>query len=245
MTASFLIACPNCGKQLKAKPEWHGRHANCPQCATPITIVLPGTAACEVPPVAPKTTEVATPASSAPPQAKERSTRWPKVTIGLGLFGWLVFANWGDNTMPLLTYPCIIAACVGAYKLIALRRPQSWLRIVTIVATCGLLYIWAGYDTIIQQRDIQATRYRDTYTRWSHRHIRRKLQSYKSANSIGAFESLEYTEEGPIAGTGKPHGEWETVVWNPSFDVQHTFYWYGESVSEGEWHLRNSNHKAH
>jgi hypothetical protein len=46
---------------------------------------------------------------------------------------------------------------------------------------------------------------------------------------------------GPMAGETKPHGRWIEAVarigqW-PERTVQ--FYWYGEPISEGEWHLRN------
>jgi formylglycine-generating enzyme required for sulfatase activity len=41
-----------------------------------------------------------------------------------------------------------------------------------------------------------------------------------------------------MAGEGKPkpHGIW--TYWGNG-GIEYTFYWYGEEVSEGEWHLRN------
>jgi len=47
-----------------------------------------------------------------------------------------------------------------------------------------------------------------------------------------------YWIDGPMAGTGTPHGAWEKTTLKP-YDRSAVFYWYGEEVSEGEWHLRN------
>jgi hypothetical protein len=46
--------------------------------------------------------------------------------------------------------------------------------------------------------------------------------------------------EGPCSFSGKRHGVWKT--YSRSGDVlrtSHRWYWYGETVSEGEWNLRN------
>lgn len=41
-----------------------------------------------------------------------------------------------------------------------------------------------------------------------------------------------------MAGTGKPHGIWDELWFEP-LRMDKKFYWYGEVVTEGEWHLRN------
>ena len=51
--------------------------------------------------------------------------------------------------------------------------------------------------------------------------------------------------EGPMSASGKPHGEWENQDlragwWDlPGRGESKTWYWYGEEITEGEWHLRN------
>jgi hypothetical protein len=50
---------------------------------------------------------------------------------------------------------------------------------------------------------------------------------------------------GPMAPSGNPHGMWVDTVYDNSeaLDLvgnsRTAFYWYGDEVSEGEWHLRN------
>lgn len=42
---------------------------------------------------------------------------------------------------------------------------------------------------------------------------------------------------GPVSSSGKRHGKW--TYYNGDSYVEHSWYWYGEEVSEGEWHKLN------
>lgn len=44
----------------------------------------------------------------------------------------------------------------------------------------------------------------------------------------------DYTASGPVSESGKPHGEWS--VRDGGLYSQPKWYWYGEEVTEGEWH---------
>ena len=51
------------------------------------------------------------------------------------------------------------------------------------------------------------------------------------------------TMEGPMSEGGKPHGHWKVGIFDletREFKNLHRWYWYGEEISEGTWHLRNS-----
>jgi len=49
---------------------------------------------------------------------------------------------------------------------------------------------------------------------------------------------------GPMSPSGKRHGEW-TFFFHGDDDtpprLMASWYWYGEQISEGDWHLRNRN----
>ena len=78
--------------------------------------------------------------------------------------------------------------------------------------------------------------YRDTHKRWSGRITYRVLTmctgtSFKERLTPDSFE-------GPLSPSGKPHGHWVQTTWSP-YQRTDEWYWYGEKITEGEWHLRN------
>ncbi|GAB5404575.1 MAG: hypothetical protein Aurels2KO_28060 [Aureliella sp.] len=95
--------------------------------------------------------------------------------------------------------------------------------IVAIPLVWFILSLFAKYEQHWKSGD---TTYRDTYRFWtagiSHRHV----------SGDGWFAN------GPMTESGKPHGQWETLYFEPELDSESRFYWYGEEVTEGEFHLR-------
>jgi hypothetical protein len=82
--------------------------------------------------------------------------------------------------------------------------------------------------------------FHDTYKHWSGEFIYRRMSKFYDADKSVGSHSLFWRTQGPMAGTGKPHGHWITNKFgddNPYHKDE--FYWYGEEVSEGNWHLRN------
>ena len=83
--------------------------------------------------------------------------------------------------------------------------------------------------------------YTDTYHRWSHRLVHRSLSCYpakfESESDSPRLFRATYSR-GPMARAGVLHGHWVTTCCDPSM-VRHAWYWYGEEISEGEWHLQN------
>ena len=55
--------------------------------------------------------------------------------------------------------------------------------------------------------------------------------------SAGTFPEMAKVE-GTYSESGKKHGEWTTTVYSP-FKQTEEYFWYGEQITEGEWHLRN------
>jgi len=81
--------------------------------------------------------------------------------------------------------------------------------------------------------DTERVTYRDTYTRWRKRLVYRRVSFHAPKGS-----TLDDSAEGPLAGSGKQHGEWNFVYWHP-FRAERRWYWYGDEITEGEWHLRD------
>lgn len=48
----------------------------------------------------------------------------------------------------------------------------------------------------------------------------------------------DFSTEGPIADSGSVHGKWKTLTYKP-VNLETEYFWYGEKITEGEWHLRN------
>lgn len=79
--------------------------------------------------------------------------------------------------------------------------------------------------------------FRDTRYRWSGTITYKRL----ATNPRDYEQRIDF--EGPMSASGKPHREWKTTIWSKLFAKeghQTQFYWYGEQISEGEWHLRKS-----
>jgi hypothetical protein len=117
--------------------------------------------------------------------------------------------------------------------------------------TAAAVLRWGYYDTYQSKWRNETVQYIDTHHRWSQNLIRRKMGFYNTAEAAKQ-DTLGYKEEfslaGPMAGTGKPHGQWSWTLglehrsdaYKSHQPTEKTnFYWYGDEISEGEWHLRN------
>ena len=98
-----------------------------------------------------------------------------------------------------------------------------------------MVFAWGYFDTYKEFWKNDRVNYIDTYHRWTGRHIYRYISAYETGDST----KLSWTADGQLAGTGKLHGKWDYTYWSPNFTHHVQFYWYGEEVTEGEWHLRN------
>ena len=73
--------------------------------------------------------------------------------------------------------------------------------------------------------------YVDTYRRGGTRPCFRRVLS-EAGDSV-------FRRSGPMAGETKPHGKWTEFAYGASpMTMKVIFYWYGDEVTEGEWHLR-------
>jgi len=89
-----------------------------------------------------------------------------------------------------------------------------------------------GWDSDLKEHD--RTVYHDARWRWSDEIYWRELTVWNAAGNE------RYTSRGPMTASNKPHGHWTGFLWS-DFKTQNHWYWYGDEITEGEWHLRNHN----
>jgi hypothetical protein len=105
--------------------------------------------------------------------------------------------------------------------------PVIWITLLVIVLSSVYYVRFGTYDRYWTDQETDIS-YIDTRSRWTKDYVFRKVRG------------KSWSAEGPFLGTGKQHGHWENVDWSDKFTVTHEFYWYGEPITEGTWHLRNS-----
>ncbi len=167
---------------------------------------------------------------------------WPIFAATVGLSGWFVFSCSTSKDITFFCYPCIALTGVAVMVLTQRRWRYRATKAGGILLTLTVIVAWGYNDTYEIQWVDANTRFADTYKRWSDQFVYRKFSVYDSPKAAqqARFVGLgEVSAKGPMAGTGKPHGSWEYTQWKPKWQVETKFYWYGEEVSEGEWHLRN------
>ncbi|HZZ28448.1 MAG TPA: hypothetical protein VFE46_10645 [Pirellulales bacterium] len=116
-----------------------------------------------------------------------------------------------------------------------------WTRYIVAVLTVVTLFWWAAHDTYVDRwTSKDDTDYADTYKHWSGDFIYRRTSHFHKGDSTFLNESYFWSSEGPMAGTGKPHGHWITEKLGDNTPYhKDEFYWYGEEISEGQWYMRN------
>ena len=85
-------------------------------------------------------------------------------------------------------------------------------------------------------QDVSWTEYRDRYRRWGRRLVYRWVASYDGNTTEDYWAAFH--SQGRMSASGRPHGPWQMNCYNPPY-AKDVWFWYGEEISEGEWHLRN------
>lgn len=101
--------------------------------------------------------------------------------------------------------------------------------VVGVSFGAAVLFLMLWYGTYEARWSKDEFYYFDTYSRWNGRHIHRRMRA-EQPNGI-------VRTEGYLSPSGKLHGPWKTT--GPNFESHVEHYWYGEPITEGEWHLRN------
>ena len=154
--------------------------------------------------------------------------------ITAGGLGWLFTLQPKPSLFILVHYGLLVAAIVGAVRVCAGKWQvyRKWIIIGGTAAGICLVILYGQHDYYRSSwTNERGTKYVDTYHRWSGRIVHRWVL-------LPDGSSLGTSLNGPMRGEGKPkpHGKWIRLGRG---GLDYTFYWYGDEVSEGEWHLRN------
>lgn len=115
-------------------------------------------------------------------------------------------------------------------------KMKRMIRAGVAITVCMTVIIWGWFDTYrTTWTSKTGATITDRYTRWGGRHYYRHLNIPVEGSSLGISTS------GPMSASGKPHGEWEQFDWSKRGSDYHqrVWFWYGDEISEGEWHLRS------
>jgi hypothetical protein len=184
---------------------------------------------------------------------------WGWMTV-LATIGWVMFLATLFSPPSRAVAVCYVGLLVGVMAPFegvrarnATRSWAKWLRPAGIVCMIAAVVLFARYDhfqrTWCTEWNPEKLRYEetaksplsikrgvvyhDTYTRFDS-HI-----TFRDLTTYDADGHLLRSSRGPMTASNKPHGEWKVVMWQPDCSIGREWYWYGEEVSEGEWHLRD------
>jgi hypothetical protein len=254
---AIRFSCASCGKRFAVSDDRAGRTAKCPQCQASLTIpeldrppalLLPGEQSVNDPFADFKAIEAAAAAGPRPKASVSTPTvtepakppvaqpaDWYRVfKFNVGMVACVIFlatVNSPPSPWVLVHYACLMAILwylsqwiLGRFKCSANVARWGGIAFVTMV----VFYYFSRCDVYPEHWESEdGTRYTDWYQRFQ------GGPTHRSLSFDGVYGS------GPMKGEGKrrPHGMW--TVLGKDLSLEKKFYWYGEEVSEGEWHLRN------
>ena len=161
-----------------------------------------------------------------------------RVTAGCGMFiGFLLLflLRQPPSLLVLLPYLGVLLMAISGAVLLSRRVPavrSKTGKAVTICAAAFLIWLLAGFDQYeTVRKSKESTTARTTYARWGGRPLHRSI-------FVQDKEGF-FWMEGPLSPSGKPHGEWKNGGTGVGPMEAREWFWYGDQITEGEWHLRN------
>ena len=234
------FTCHACEKKLRATFEMAGQSTFCPSCGRALEVPI-RTLYVETPPpprhlASPKKTTTV----PAVPALQPAHARLPEVARNLPyvlLVGSTLSALWLWTAEPSLlwgvSYILVIVAVFSAAFIVQRFRP-NWRRLCWVVAVIlspvavSCYYSFATYTERWTSEEMDAS-YTDTYSR--DRKILKRIILFHSGDELLA--------SGGFSDSEKLHGPWTYIMRHRGLAEETRWYWYGETITEGEWHLRN------
>lgn len=233
--------CPGCGERYRVSARFAGIRDKCPKCGTLFS----------VPPLPPKPATRHLLAEVRNDFREATSSLVDALGVGGVEFVRQTWANrgtialWGGLILWLLTIGCpesmtlwhygalIIWTSIVAGRLKRRYFPNwAWGRTVAITSVVALVFIYGRWDQFPDQREDEHLTSTVMRYRWS------RIPTYKNVWFKDENGKTSEHWEGPLSESGKQHGKWSQFSW--SLGGTDAWYWYGEEVSEGQWHALNN-----
>lgn len=224
-TENLLVCvCGSCGQRLRYAKRDAGKTVVCPRCRQHVEIPSDE-------PVEPGTPFLTWALS---PFRFGFKLVWLLRFVWLFIFAFAIVVITFRSPIMLAHYPALVLLGISLIGLVSQSRSGSkaliWAcGILALVGLIAVYYSVERYDAVWVAED--GVEYHDIHRRLGDQIIYRTMR-FKDPGDTG------YTVlEGPMVGRTKPHGEW--VRRTPDGQVVYTWVWYGDVISEGEWHEKN------
>lgn len=250
---AIRFKCLSCGATGNAKDDLAGRIVECPKCKG--LMEIPASEISQ-PPVPPAPNPKETTPKHRPRVVRTRTLRFS--VLSLLLFTAAIAASitflgtlWDEWALPHYTAMLMLMA-IGSYAVLgkAGLRGRAWARWTAFAICFGTLALYVRNDCYVRRWDAKVQGNKTWYSDWRHRWSGRLyLRRLHSITDNGTWYA-----SGGFSESGKMHGHWEHSVLSPDDPTVWEFrgykgskymlardvwYWYGEEITEGEWHLRN------
>jgi hypothetical protein len=236
------FSCTNCGKRVQAPDLAVGKKAECPQCKTINKVPVPdGFDQLLPPPIVPP--PAITPAEPKPPR---KLPSWEdlapivwKTTLAVSIVGFLITVRTPPGPLVFWHYVGLMVA-VGliAYKLVKRFKPY-WSIWIAIGAAIVAANLWSRWDYAIEHWTKPSDGRDGTYHYTDYIYRGNDSPFYRSMYVFWKNGGY-YSAEGEFSESGKQHGKWHSHSFeDESSSSTDIWYWYGEPITEGDWHLRN------
>lgn len=220
--------CPRCGKTYRLKPGTFVP-ACCRRCKTAAQPTTSPASPWSIPPDPPQL-EKDPPADRTPP-LKSRASAPAAFYLLASVCVLPGLLLWASGMFPI-SYFGILLAGYGV-TLVAATRWRQRKRTVWIAGGALTLVaaLWYGArDTYTDSRLVGDIVRTETHRRWTGRPLHAHLFRHRPFASMG----------GPVSASGKQHGHWTGRIEVDGKELPvDLWYWFGDVVTEGEWHLRN------
>ena len=140
----------------------------------------------------------------------------------------------GKPIIWMLVYPIAAISVFSGIEIFFHKRDFTAAKKISYAIAISLsLFLLGKYDRYETTWKDGNTEFTDTFTRWGNNHFYRRVTFSDEQGHWTGWSS------GHVAGSGKLHGEWSFTTFKPSWTNELKWFWYGDEISEGEWHLRN------
>ncbi len=262
------VVCPRCNKGFPVGPAMAGQLIPCPWCTQQVRILPPPpppSKGCKLDKPWRESPPVVQPLPPPFPRRPGDMPKWLWLTATVVFaIAWFVTRSSPSAGVAWANYSFLCVACFAFVGTVQVRWLPWWFFFAAAptlsVVAIGFhawtdTYVvhwdaindpdaltWIGVTNSHYQDGSETSiwplvRYHDTHVRWggTKHPLYRRAECFSDASNL---ESSWAVLSGPMSPSGKLHGQWTMTLFGHPEDTA-AWFWYGEEITEGEWHLRN------